>query len=110
MGCVIDGYNKYVQVVPLKGKKGITITIAFQKILDKSNHKPNKIWVDKGSDFTIDQRNCGYKIMILKCIQHIKKDSKKNYEYMTSISKNVYIDKLDDKLINTATHILAQLE
>ena len=35
----------------MKDKKGITITIAFQKILDESNCKPNKIWVDKGSEF-----------------------------------------------------------
>ena len=27
------------------------ITNAFQKILDESNRKPNKIWVDKGSEF-----------------------------------------------------------
>ena len=45
--CVIDIYSKYVCVVPLKDKKGITITDAFQK----SNRKPNKIWVDKGSEF-----------------------------------------------------------
>ena len=32
-------------------KKGITITNAFQKVLDESNRKPNKIWVDKGSEF-----------------------------------------------------------
>ena len=36
---------------PLKDKKGITITNAFQKILDESKRKPNKIWVDKGSEF-----------------------------------------------------------
>ena len=34
-----------------KDNKGIMITNAFQKILDQSNRKPNKIWVDKGSDF-----------------------------------------------------------
>ena len=34
-----------------KIKKGITITNAFQKILDESNCKQNKIWVDKGSQF-----------------------------------------------------------
>ena len=27
------------------------ITILFQKVLDESNHKPNKIWVNKGSEF-----------------------------------------------------------
>ena len=49
--CVIDIYSKYAWVIPLKDKKGITITNAFQKILDESNRKPNKIWIDKGSEF-----------------------------------------------------------
>ena len=38
-------------VIPLKDKKGIRITNALQKILDKSYCKPSKIWVDKGSEF-----------------------------------------------------------
>ena len=49
--CVIDVYNKYAWVVPLKGKTGITITNAFQKVLDESNRKRNKTWVDNGSEF-----------------------------------------------------------
>ena len=49
--CVIDVYSKYAWVIPLKDKKEITITNAFQNILDESNHKPNKIWVDKDSEF-----------------------------------------------------------
>ena len=57
--CVIDIFSKYTWVVPLKDKKGISIVLAFQKILDKSERrqsqskgrKPNKIWVDKGSKF-----------------------------------------------------------
>ena len=36
---------------PLKGKKGITITNAFQKSLDVSNCKTKKIWADKGGEF-----------------------------------------------------------
>ena len=35
----------------MKDKKGVTITNAFQKILDNSTRKPNKIWVDKSSQF-----------------------------------------------------------
>ena len=35
----------------MKDKKSIAITNAFQKILDISNRKPNKVWVDKGSEF-----------------------------------------------------------
>ena len=46
---VIDIYSKYIWAIPLKDKKGITITNAFQKILDESNRKPNKIWTDKFS-------------------------------------------------------------
>ena len=46
-------------VVPLKDKKGITVSKAFQKSLDESKRreaksygrKLNKIWADKGSKF-----------------------------------------------------------
>ena len=50
--CVIDIFSKYAWVVPLKDKKGISIVKPFQIILKQSNsRKPNKIWVDKGSEF-----------------------------------------------------------
>ena len=49
--CVIDIFSKYAWVVPLKDKKGISIVNAFQKILKESDKKPNKIWVDKWSEF-----------------------------------------------------------
>ena len=47
----IDLFGKYAWVAPIKDKKGITITSAFQKILKESYWKPNKIWVDKGREF-----------------------------------------------------------
>ena len=34
-----------------KNKKGTAITNAFKKILDESNRKRKKIWVDKGREF-----------------------------------------------------------
>ena len=49
--CVIDIFTKYAWVVPLKDKIGLSIFTAFQKILEKSDNKPNKIWLDKGSEF-----------------------------------------------------------
>ena len=50
--CVIDIFSKYAWVVPLKDKKGISIVKGFQIILKQSNsRKPNKIWVDKVSEF-----------------------------------------------------------
>ena len=49
--CGIDIYRKYAWVVPLKDKKCVSIINAFQSIFKKSNRKPNKTWVDKGSEF-----------------------------------------------------------
>ena len=37
--CGIDIFSKYARVISLKDKAGITITNAFQKILDESNHQ-----------------------------------------------------------------------
>ena len=33
-------------------EKGVTIINAFQKILDESKSKPNKIWVGKDCEFS----------------------------------------------------------
>ena len=49
--CVIDIHSKYAWVLSLKDQKGIAITQAFQNILDESGPKPNKMWVDKASEF-----------------------------------------------------------
>ena len=106
--CVIDIFNKYAWVPPLKDKKGVSIVAAFQSILKQSNRKPNKIWVDKGSEFynTSFQKwlqdndivmpsthNEGKSVVAERFIRTLKN---KIYKYMTSISKNVYIHKLDD--------------
>ena len=48
--CVIDLFGKYAWIVPLKDKRGISIVIAFQKLISRGR-KPNKIWVDQGSEF-----------------------------------------------------------
>ena len=52
---VFNIFSKYAWVIPSKDKKGITITNAFQKLLDESNRKPNKVWVIKAVNFIIDQ-------------------------------------------------------
>ena len=108
LSCVIDIFSKYAWVIPLKDKKGISIVNAFQKILDDSKRKPNKIWVDKGSEFynnsfkkwlknndteMYSTNNEGKSVIAERFIRTLKT---KIYKYMTSISKNVYIDKLDD--------------
>ena len=106
--CVIDIFSKYAWIDPLKDKKGVSTADAFQKILDDSNRKPNKIWVDKGSEFYNNSfkkwlkdndiemysiHNEGKSVVAERFIRTLKT---KIYKYMTSVSKNVYIDKLDD--------------
>ena len=48
--CVTEIFSKYAWVVSLKDKRGVII-IVFQNILNSSKRKPNKICVDKGSEF-----------------------------------------------------------
>ena len=45
LSCAIDLFSKYVGEQSLKGKKGISIVNAFQKIISEGR-KSNKIWVD----------------------------------------------------------------
>ena len=101
----------------MKDRKGVSIVNAFQKILDDLTElhsielhltsKPNKICVEKGSelynssfkkwlkDNDIEMysiHNEGKSVVAERFIRTLKT---KIYKYMTSISKNVYIDKLD---------------
>ena len=115
--CVIDIFSKYAWVIILlKDKKSITISNAFQKTSGESNRrlakskgrKLNKTWVGKGSEFykrslksrlekndikMYSTHNEGKSFVAERFVRIIKN---KIYKYMTSISKNVYIDKLDD--------------
>ena len=92
----------------LERKKGIIITDGFQKFLDESNRKRNKIWLGKGSKLynrpmklwlekngieRYSMHNAGKSVIAEIFIRTLKN---KIYKYMTSISKTVYIDKLDD--------------
>ena len=105
---VIDIFSKYAWVVLLKDKKGVSIVDAFEKILKESDRKPNKIWLDKESKFYINSfkkwlkdndievhsiHNEGKSVFAKRVIRTLKN---KIYKYMTSVSKNVYIDKLED--------------
>ena len=46
--CVIDVFIKRAWVKPLKDKKGKTVLNVFIDIVNQSNRKPNKLWVDQG--------------------------------------------------------------
>ena len=114
--CAIDLFSKYAWVVPIKDKKGVSIVDAFQKILKESNQneakskgrKPNKIWVDKGSEFYNNSFRKWLKDNNIEIYSiHNKEKSavaerffrtlKNNtFKHMKDISKNVYFDVLDD--------------
>ena len=49
--CIIDIFTKYAWVKPVKDKKGQTVLNAFIEIVNESNGKPNKLWVDQGGEF-----------------------------------------------------------
>ena len=49
--CVIDLFSRYSWVAPLKNKKGESVVEGFQIIFKNLRRKPNKIWVDHGSEF-----------------------------------------------------------
>ena len=48
--CTINLFSKYAWVILVKDKKGTSIVNTFQKIITKGR-KPNKTWVDQGSQF-----------------------------------------------------------
>ena len=120
--CVIDIFSKYAWVIPLQVKKGRSIVNAFQIIFKRSSHKPNKIWIVKGSEFynsffkkwledndieMYSINNEGKSVIAERFIRTLKN---KIYKYMTSVSKNVYIDILDDSVKNKIIPIIHQLK
>ena len=101
--CPIDLYSKYAFVIPLKDKKGISIVNTFNKIIKQSNsRKPNKIWVDQGSEFynnifkkwlsdndimMYSTYNEGKSVVAERFIRTLKNKLDK---HMTAIGKNAY--------------------
>ena len=98
----IDLFSKYAFAVPLKDKKGISIVNAFNKIIKQSNRKPNKIWVDQGSEvynrvfkkwlsdndiIMYSTFNEGKSVVTEKFIRTLKN---KLHKHMTATGKNVY--------------------
>ena len=96
MLCVIDIYSKYAWV-----KKGVTIINGFPKTFDESGRKPNKIWVDKDSEFyNRAMKSCSQDNDIEMYLTHyegktiiaerlIRTLKIKIYKYINLVSKNV---------------------
>ena len=112
---VIDLFSKYAWVIPIKDKKETSIVNAFKKIISKKSEvkskgqrKPNKIWVDQGSEFynksfkdvlkinNIEMYSIYNKRKSVVAERFIRTLKNKIFKHMTAISKNVYFDVLDD--------------
>ena len=88
-------------------QKGTSIVNAFQKIISEGG-KPNKIWVDEGSEFYNNSFKDFLKINNIEMHSSYNEDKsvvaetfirtlkKKILKHMTTISKNFYFDVLDD--------------
>ena len=61
--------------------------------LKKSNRKPNKVWVDQGSECYNNVFIEGKYVVAERFIRTL---NKKIYKHKTAISKNVYFDVLDN--------------
>ena len=95
-------------MVPLKDKKGITITNTFQKFLDETDHKPCKTWVDKVSEFynrpikswlqdnDVEMYSVHNEEKLIVVERYIGTLKNKIYKCMTLVSKSMYTDKLDE--------------
>ena len=87
---------------------GVTIVNAFQKFLDDSKRKPNKIWVGQGSKFCSNSFKKWLEEIDIKLYPthnegksfvaeiFTKTLKSKIYRHMTAVSNNVYFDVLDD--------------
>ena len=105
--CAVDIFSKCAWDVPLKDKRGTSIVNVFQMIISE-RRKPNKIWVDQGSEFynnyfknylkinnieIYSTHNEGKSVVAERFIMTPKS---KIFKRMTAISKNIYFDVLDN--------------
>ena len=49
--CLIDVFNKYAWVIPFKDEVSKVVLNVFIEIVNKSNRKPNRLWVNQGREF-----------------------------------------------------------
>ena len=119
LSCAIDLFSKYAWVIPLKNKKGTSIVNAFQKII-LEKRKPNKIWVDQGSEFynksfkdflkinNIEMYSTFNERKSLAAERFIRTLKNKIFKHKTAIPKKVYFDVLNDIAKNTIIQFTEQ--
>ena len=112
------GFPKYTWVKPLKDKKGKTVLHAFIEIVNESNRKPNKLWVDQGREFynklmqewldnnilMYSTHNEGKSVIAERFIKTLKSKIYKKMTANDNKSYLPYLNKLVDKCNNTYHH------
>ena len=98
----------FLDMLGLLDKTGVSIVNGLQSILNESKRKPNKIWVDHGSEFCnnvfkkflkendiemYSKNNEGKSVVSERFIKTLKLKFIKN---LTAVGKNVYFNVLDD--------------
>ena len=68
---MIDVFTKYAWVKPLEDKKDNTVLNAFREIVNESNHKSNKLWVDEGGETYNKLMQEWLDNDIFDCIRHL---------------------------------------
>ena len=116
----IDLFSRYAWVIPIKDKKGTSIVNAFKKIISKGQRNPSKIWIDQGSEFynqsfkdflkisnieMYSTFNEGKSVVAERFIRTLQNTI---FKPMTTISKNIYIDVLNE-IINNGKDMIIHL-
>ena len=115
--CGIDLFSKYAWVIPLRDKKGTSTVIVLPRTISQGR-KPNKMWVDQGGEFynksfkyflktnnikMYSTFNEGKSVVAERSMKTLKN---KIFKHITAISKNVYVDVLNDIVnrLNNTVH------
>ena len=117
--CVIHVFTKCAWVKPLNDKKGETVLNAFNEIVNESNRKPNKLWVDQEREFynklmqewldnnnilMYSAQNKGESVIAERFINTLKAKIYKKMTANDSKSYISYLNKLVDQCNNSYHH------
>ena len=116
---MIDVFTKYAWVKLLKDKKGKRVLNAFIAIVNESNRKPNKLWIDQGRQFynkfmqewldnnyilMYSTHNEGNSVITERFIKTLKAKIYKKFTTNDRKSHLSYLNKLVDQYNNTYHH------
>ena len=112
--CVIDLFSRYGWIAPLNDKSGDSVYNAFAKIFTSSGRKPQKLWVDKGTEFYNKRvKSLGVELYSTEneeksCVveRWNRTMKEKMYKYFSANSTRRYVDVLEEmvSIYNNVRH------